>query len=99
MNPGEKTPWFPVSTKPVRAGEYEVRQRYIRSPIRVHWRKLEDTNHYDWYVHKGILGPFSLWECVSEKITSWRGLTQRDAEVRAIEAWNRRVSMETGEAE
>jgi hypothetical protein len=72
----ELTAWFPVSMKPKRAGEYEGRERRTRQRIPVHWRKLDDTDHFDWYVHKGFLGPFSLWESVSHKITSWRGLAQ-----------------------
>jgi hypothetical protein len=70
------TPWFPVGIKPVRPGEYECRERRTRLRIAAHWRKLDETNHYDWYIEKGVLGPFRLWECVSHKITSWRGVTR-----------------------
>lgn len=70
------TAWFPVSIKPKRPGEYEARERRTRNRIAAHWRKLDDTNYYDWYVYKGQLGPFALWECVSHKITSWCGLTK-----------------------
>lgn len=68
------TPWFPATIKPVRAGEYEARERRTRLRISVHWRKLEGTDYFDWYVYRGVLGPWYLWECVSHKITSWRGL-------------------------
>jgi hypothetical protein len=73
-----RTEWIPIAIKPVRAGPYEARERRTRCVISdVHWRKLTDTDHYDWYVFKGILGPFAMWECVSHKITSWRGLTEK----------------------
>jgi hypothetical protein len=73
----EKTAWFPVKIKPVRPGMYEAREKGTRLCMDVHWRKLTDSKHFDWYVDKGFLGPFHLWECVSHKITSWRGLTAR----------------------
>ena len=78
----EFTPWFPVAMKPVRAGEYEGREKRTRCRIAVHWRKLDDTDHYDWYAYKGIFGPFSLWENVSYKITSWRGLAAAPTELK-----------------
>ncbi|WP_154641227.1 hypothetical protein [Burkholderia cenocepacia] len=71
------TEWFPVTVKPVRGGEYEGRERRTRLRIRVFWRKLDDTNHFDWYVYKGTFGPFALWECVSDKLSAWRGLTEK----------------------
>lgn len=70
----EKTQWYPADVKPVRGGEYEARGRRTQVLISVHWRKLSDTDHFDWYVFRGILGPFALWENVSHKVTSWRGL-------------------------
>jgi hypothetical protein len=68
------TPWFPISMKPKRPGEYEAREKRTRRHIPVYWRKLDDTDHFDWYVDKGYFGPFHLWECVSHSITSWRGV-------------------------
>lgn len=70
------TGWFPMTEKPRRPGEYEGRERNTRQRVAVYWRKLEDTNHFGWYVYKGVFGPFNLWEDASEKITAWRGLAQ-----------------------
>jgi hypothetical protein len=71
------TPWFPVAMKPRRPGQYEVRERRTRLRFDAHWRKLDDHDYFDWYVCKGQWGPFLMWECVSHKVTSWRGLAQR----------------------
>jgi hypothetical protein len=77
MSEQQLTPWFPVSIKPKRPGAYEARERNTRRVMpEVHWRKLDGTDYYDWYVCKGVFGPFLMWECVSHKITSWRGLAQ-----------------------
>jgi hypothetical protein len=74
----KRTPWFPLRAKPILPGAYEGRERCTGLVIpNVHWRRLDDTEHYDWYIFKGVLGPFALWECVSHKITSWRGLTEK----------------------
>lgn len=71
------TDWFPMHTQPVRAGEYEGREKSTGYPMKVFWRRLEDTDYEDWYVFKGVLGPFKLWECVSHKLSGWRGLKEK----------------------
>jgi penicillin-binding protein-related factor A (putative recombinase) len=74
------TDWFPAKIKPIRSGEYEARERITRRKFRVYWRKIADTDYYDWYIYKGTLGPFNLWECVSHNMTSWRGLKEKPNE-------------------
>ncbi|NPT50765.1 hypothetical protein GNZ10_13770 [Ralstonia sp. 3N] len=75
----EMTPWFRMSQSPVYPGKYEARERHTGLRFDVYWKKLEDTNHHDWFIYKGVLGPFNLWESARDRMTSWRGLTQPPA--------------------
>ncbi|UCF25211.1 MAG: hypothetical protein JSV72_07345 [Ralstonia sp.] len=75
----EMTPWFGMGQNPVRPGEYEGREKRTRCRIVVHWRKLEDTDHYDWFFYRGVLGPFNMWESARDKMTAWRGFAQPPA--------------------
>jgi hypothetical protein len=68
-----------MNQAPVRPGKYEAREKRTRLRFDVYWRKLEDTNHYDWFIYKGVLGPFNLWERARDRMTSWRGLAQPPA--------------------
>jgi hypothetical protein len=69
------TPWFKMNQNPVRTGEYEGLASLGGHRLVVHWRRLQDTDKYDWYFEKGSLGPFNLWESARRHMTAWRGLT------------------------
>lgn len=70
------TPWFKMTQKPVRFGEYEGRERGSRRRVPVYWRKLTDEPKPGWYYDSGFLGPFHLWKDAGDTITAWRGLTK-----------------------
>ena len=71
-----RTTWIPARMKPVREGYYEAKEKGTGIVFDVKWKTLQDTDKPSFYVHKGLWGPFSMWEDVTHKIWQWRGLTE-----------------------
>lgn len=62
----KRTPWFPLTVKPVRAGVYEVKWGLDRAPF----QRLWDGSR--WCLHDGGVTLFGVGNCDTER---WRGLT------------------------
>ena len=64
----KRTPWFPLTVKPVRAGVYEVKWRLDSAPFRRLW------DGSCWCLLDGGVTLFGVGECSAER---WRGLTKK----------------------